>query len=132
MGYATCEKGYRVFDPYTKKLILSRDVVFDETMTWNRKENSEKSVALTYIHNQPKNVIGVNLPKLSEIEGSSSSSSTPFNTEEQESSTHESTKISQPYDHTPMKWRNISDILEQCNLCIVEPEKYEEATQDKA
>lgn len=31
-----------------------------------------------------------------------------------------------------MKWRNISDILAQCNLCIVEPEKYEEAAQDKA
>lgn len=29
-GYATCEKGYRIFDPNSKKLILSRDVVFDE------------------------------------------------------------------------------------------------------
>ncbi|CAL8085699.1 unnamed protein product [Prunus armeniaca] len=90
VGYATCEKGYRVFDPSTKKLILSRDVIFYETKSWNWKETSENSVAVTYIPNQP------------------------------------------PYDHTPLKWRNINDILAQCNLCIVEPEKYEEAAQDKA
>ncbi|CAL8078779.1 unnamed protein product [Prunus armeniaca] len=30
VGYATCEKGYRVFDPATRKLILSRDIVFYE------------------------------------------------------------------------------------------------------
>ena len=28
VGYATYEKGYRVFDPVTKKLILSIDIVF--------------------------------------------------------------------------------------------------------
>ncbi|CAL8152332.1 unnamed protein product [Prunus armeniaca] len=30
VGYATCEKGYRIFDPISKKLTLSRDVTFDE------------------------------------------------------------------------------------------------------
>ena len=33
VGYATYEKGYRVFHPVTKKLILSRDIVFDEETT---------------------------------------------------------------------------------------------------
>ncbi|XP_070675623.1 uncharacterized protein [Malus domestica] len=88
-------KGYRVFDLCTKKLILSRDVVFDETITWNWKENSENSVDVTYIQNQPENVIGVNSHELSEIEGSSPSSSILSHTEEQESSTHEFAKISQ-------------------------------------
>ena len=41
MGYATCEKGYRVFDPLSKKLFLSRDIVFDEEVAWNWEENSE-------------------------------------------------------------------------------------------
>ncbi|CAL8082731.1 unnamed protein product [Prunus armeniaca] len=35
VGYATCEKGYRVYDPITKKLLLSRDVVFDENIAWD-------------------------------------------------------------------------------------------------
>lgn len=35
VGYAKCEKGYKVFDSYTKKLIKSRDVVFYEAMTSN-------------------------------------------------------------------------------------------------
>ncbi|KAI5341772.1 hypothetical protein L3X38_009647 [Prunus dulcis] len=31
VGYGLCEKGYRVYDPRTRKIILSRDVHFDET-----------------------------------------------------------------------------------------------------
>ncbi|KAI5327348.1 hypothetical protein L3X38_026744 [Prunus dulcis] len=123
VGYATCEKGYKIFDPCTKKLMLSRDVVFDETMSWNWKENSENSVAMTYIQNQFENMVGENAHGLSEIEESPSSLCTQSHNAEQERSIHESAKISQPYDHTPVKWRNISDILAQCNLCIVEPEK---------
>ncbi|KAM1470398.1 hypothetical protein ACFX11_041122 [Malus domestica] len=123
VGYATCEKGYRVFDPCTKKLILSRDVVFDETITWNWKKHSENSVAVTHIQNSHE---------LGEIQDSASSSYTSSHTEEQESSTHESVEIPQSYDHTPVKWRNINDIMAQCNLCIVEPEKFEEAAQDQA
>ncbi|XP_008231555.1 PREDICTED: uncharacterized protein LOC103330726 [Prunus mume] len=41
VGYATCEKGYRVFDPLSTKLFLSRDIVFDEEAAWNWEENSE-------------------------------------------------------------------------------------------
>ena len=42
MGYGTSEKGFRVFDPITKKIILSRDVVFDENGRWNWEANSKK------------------------------------------------------------------------------------------
>ncbi|KAM1636747.1 hypothetical protein ACFX2K_014783 [Malus domestica] len=44
VGYATCEKGYRVYDLFTKKLILSRDVVFDENAAWEWKKVSENYV----------------------------------------------------------------------------------------
>ncbi|CAL2239153.1 unnamed protein product [Prunus armeniaca] len=47
VGYATCEKGYRVYDPINKKLLLSRDVVFDENAAWDWKEMSEKQVFVT-------------------------------------------------------------------------------------
>ncbi|KAM2668351.1 hypothetical protein EV2_019953 [Malus domestica] len=49
VGYDTSEKRYRVFDPITKKTILSRDVVFDENGSWNWEANFEKyfSVPIT-------------------------------------------------------------------------------------
>ncbi|KAI5314112.1 hypothetical protein L3X38_043288 [Prunus dulcis] len=38
----------------------------------------------------------------------------------------------QAYDHSPLKWRRLDDVLAQCNLCIIEPENYAEAAQDKS
>ncbi|CAL8990976.1 unnamed protein product, partial [Prunus brigantina] len=132
VGYATCEKGYRVFDPSTKKLVLSRDVVFDENKAWNWKEALGHSVAVTCVPNQSEYGSEVFSHEQIAIEPSPASPCTSSQAEEQENITHESANISQPYDHTPVKWRNISDILAQCNLCIVEPERYEEAAQDRA
>ncbi|KAM1012444.1 hypothetical protein ACFX15_041792 [Malus domestica] len=125
VGYATCEKGYRVFDPCSRKLILSRDVVFDETISWNWKQNSEKSIAITDIQDQYRTVSDFSIQEVTEVENSNQM-------EEQDRDVSETVEITSPYDHTPVKWRNISDILAQCNLCIVEPEKYEEAAQDEA
>ncbi|CAL9003906.1 unnamed protein product [Prunus brigantina] len=34
VGYGLCEKGYRLYDPKTRKIILSRDVYFDEEASW--------------------------------------------------------------------------------------------------
>lgn len=42
MGYGTSEKGYKVFDPITKRIILSRDVVFDENASWDWNASSQK------------------------------------------------------------------------------------------
>ncbi|CAL9018324.1 unnamed protein product [Prunus brigantina] len=50
----------------------------------------------------------------------------------------ESSKISsrvedtQNFDHTPLKWRKLDDVLAQCNLCIMEPEKFDEAVKDES
>ncbi|KAI5317026.1 hypothetical protein L3X38_036733 [Prunus dulcis] len=77
VGYATCEKGYIIFHPISKKLTLSRDVTFDEAGSWNWIENSGRVV-------------------------------TPFPDESQ------------------------NDVLAQCNPCIIEPEKYVEASQDSS
>ncbi|KAB2603157.1 hypothetical protein D8674_004162 [Pyrus ussuriensis x Pyrus communis] len=34
------------------------------------------------------------------------------------------------YDSTPKKWRSLNEVIAQCNVCIVEPENYEEAALD--
>ncbi|KAI5312300.1 hypothetical protein L3X38_041473 [Prunus dulcis] len=39
---------------------------------------------------------------------------------------------SQVLDHTPHKWRSISDIMARCDICIVEPDSFEEADLDES
>ncbi|CAL9020481.1 unnamed protein product [Prunus brigantina] len=41
VGYGLCENGYRLFDPSTRKVILSRDVTFDENATWQWVNTTE-------------------------------------------------------------------------------------------
>jgi hypothetical protein len=38
-GYSETSKAYRLYNPITKKLILSRDVQFMENQFWNDSEN---------------------------------------------------------------------------------------------
>ena len=40
LGYEPGMKGYRVFDPVSGKLVLSRDVIFDEQRRWNWEEKA--------------------------------------------------------------------------------------------
>ncbi|KAI5318859.1 hypothetical protein L3X38_038567 [Prunus dulcis] len=42
VGYGASEKGYRVFDPSSRKIILSRDVLFYENAAW-KWENTDKN-----------------------------------------------------------------------------------------
>ncbi|CAL2230473.1 unnamed protein product [Prunus armeniaca] len=131
VGYATCEKGYRVFDPATRKLILSRDVVFDEGATWNWKEATENSVIMVNEEGQPRN---------SQVEvfetpaGNQNSGFRPIDSVSYEESSKASSRLedTQNFDHTPLKWRKLDDILAQCNLCVMEPEKFEEAVKDES
>ena len=38
MGYSSQSKGYRLYNLKTNKLIISRDVIFDEKAAWNWEE----------------------------------------------------------------------------------------------
>ncbi|KAB2631591.1 retrovirus-related Pol polyprotein from transposon TNT 1-94 [Pyrus ussuriensis x Pyrus communis] len=44
MGYGSCEKGYRIYNLQTEKIILSRSVVFDEYKTWNWESKQDEAV----------------------------------------------------------------------------------------
>jgi hypothetical protein len=35
LGYEPGTKGYRVYDPIKDKLMITRDVIFDEKKAWN-------------------------------------------------------------------------------------------------
>ncbi|KAI5343766.1 hypothetical protein L3X38_011642 [Prunus dulcis] len=38
----------------------------------------------------------------------------------------------QDIDHTPLRYKSLTDIYESCNICIIEPETFEEAVKDAA
>ncbi|KAB2602358.1 hypothetical protein D8674_003363 [Pyrus ussuriensis x Pyrus communis] len=44
MGYGSCEKGYRIYNLQTEKIILSRSVVFDENKSWNWENKQDETV----------------------------------------------------------------------------------------
>ncbi|KAI5323581.1 hypothetical protein L3X38_032653 [Prunus dulcis] len=131
VGYATCEKGYIVFDPITRKLLLSRDVVFDEGATWNWKEVAENQVQVMNYEEQPRNSKATPFEILvgNQNHGFMSGENVSQGESSKISSTVEDT---QNFDHTPLTLRKMDDVLAQCNLCIMEPEKFDEAVKDES
>ncbi|CAL2255248.1 unnamed protein product [Prunus armeniaca] len=118
VGYATCEKGYRIFDPISKKLTLSRDVAFDEEGSWNWTENSGKAVTPLLDENQSEHgfIIGdkdetTALTPQTKIryERSPLSSQSPSQHISSDISSEE--RNTQAYDHSPLKWRRLDDVL---------------------
>ena len=43
VGYNNVTKGYRMYQPQTEKVIVSRDIKFIETDKWNLKDVEKKS-----------------------------------------------------------------------------------------
>ena len=51
VGYELGSKAYRCFDPVNSKVVISRDVVFEEDEKWNWSMNGENSHSLTFLPN---------------------------------------------------------------------------------
>ena len=99
MRYSSVTKGYRIYQPLSKKLIVSRDVNFDETTTWNwdeeGKDESEKEIEV-------------------------------FN---DEPGTVEEEFVEENLDDHPVRgFRPLTDVYQRCNIVIFEPANYKEAT----
>lgn len=131
IGYATCEKWYKVYDPMTRKLLLSRDIVFDENVAWNWKEMTEKQVSVINYEEQFKSS-KVASRKTPLEEQDQTQPSRVSNSYEKPSDRSITMRDAQAFDHTALKWRKLNDVLPQCNLCIVELERFDEATKDES
>jgi cell pole-organizing protein PopZ len=133
VGYGSCEKGYRVYDLKSEKVVLSRSVIFSEDRSWNWERN---------LMNQ--NHLSLNLEG-DEVEGENSEEHTataqPDNVEHchpnstagelAENISSDNSQQSTP-SSTPVKLKTLEDIYAMCHMCIIEPKNYQEAFRDKA
>lgn len=56
LGYADGVKGYRLWDPTSRKVIVSRDVIFAENELQREQENDSTSKDITTFHIDGKSV----------------------------------------------------------------------------
>ncbi|CAL8090833.1 unnamed protein product [Prunus armeniaca] len=128
LGYRSCEKGYRLYSLETGKIIVSRDVVFNENASWDWDTQKERSVMIP-IAEPTSSKQGQEGSRInSEVQGEEGET---FDTSV-ESSDQERMPSSQDFDHTPRKYKSITEIYEKCNMCIIEPESFEEAAKDES
>ncbi|KAI5353004.1 hypothetical protein L3X38_005896 [Prunus dulcis] len=125
---AVCEKGYRLYNITTEKVIISRDVVFNEEASWdwNAQQECSVSVPLTEIVSEKEE--GSNDTVVKQAEHSVENELLLEDNEER-SVVDTGT---QDIDHTPLKYKSLTEIYERCNICIIELETFEEAVKDAA
>ena len=49
LWYSSVTKGYRAYNPLTRKVIISKNVKFNEQSAWNWKKSIEESVEIITI-----------------------------------------------------------------------------------
>lgn len=104
VGYSSSSKAYKVYQPQTGKIIVSRNVFFNEDEKWNWEQTKSPSF-------------------------SKQKSSTPFQTMEEHASEQWQEELQ---DDPPIRGtRLLSNIYQSCNMAICEPAGYEQAIKDK-
>ena len=54
IGYSLEQKGYKCYNPSTRKVLVSRDVVFDESASWYAPETT--TIIFRSTRNQPDKI----------------------------------------------------------------------------
>ncbi|CAL8083743.1 unnamed protein product [Prunus armeniaca] len=127
LGYASCEKGYRLYNLVTGKVIISRDVVFNEDASWDWNAQQECSVSVPLTEMVSEKEEEINDTTVMQAESSVANDVLLEDSEEEFAGIHTG---AQDIDHTPLKYKSLTEIYERCSICIIEPETFEEAIKD--
>ncbi|KAL0441042.1 UNVERIFIED_CONTAM: Retrovirus-related Pol polyprotein from transposon RE2 [Sesamum radiatum] len=123
LGYSTQSKGYRIYNLKTKKLIISRDVEFDEDAMWNWDEEKVERQSVMIPKETPPQQQQEEGTDQAEMERRSQQApGSPRRTPPSEEIEEET---------SPRRTKLLSDIYETCNFIMLEPENFETAVKHK-
>ncbi|KAA8532830.1 hypothetical protein F0562_033053 [Nyssa sinensis] len=110
--YSTQSKAYRLYNPLSGKILIRRDVVFDENASWDWRGSGEK------MQQQVPMSIGIS-PNASQeptpTSSSGSSMASPSSSASTSPSRDSSSTLEESSDETPpRKFRSLRDIYESC------------------
>ncbi|TYK22149.1 Retrovirus-related Pol polyprotein from transposon TNT 1-94 [Cucumis melo var. makuwa] len=126
VGYDASSKGYKLYNPVTKKTIVSRDVVFDEEASWNWNDEPEdyKFLCFPDEHDEPSDIAS---PPTSPITPQQSTSSSSASSSEGPRGMRSLQDI---YDETEELSQSFNNLTLFCLFADSEPLNFEEASQN--
>lgn len=133
VGYSTQSKAYKLYNPVSGKVIISRNVKFNEEASWEDAKDSAQSPNSLLTNEEEETAHEMPQPNNNEvhtppISPTRSASSTPSS--ERSSSSDQSSSSS---DTPPRKMKSLSEVYESCSfaLYVSEPTCYEEAVENE-
>ncbi|KAL0340069.1 UNVERIFIED_CONTAM: Retrovirus-related Pol polyprotein from transposon TNT 1-94 [Sesamum radiatum] len=117
LGYSTQSKGYRIYNLKTKKLIISRDVEFDEDAMWNWDEEKVERQSV---------MIPKEIPPQQQQEEGTDQAEMERRSQQAPGSPRRPPPSEEIEEETPpRRTKLLSDIYETCNFIMLEPENFE-------
>ncbi|CAH9099164.1 unnamed protein product [Cuscuta epithymum] len=131
IGYSTQSKAYRLYNPLTKRIVISRNVIFDEDAAWSWESNTEQDAPrIVSLDDQssPQSEPATPVTSSPPTTPPNSPNNTNASSEVGNSSSSSSESSSSSSDQ-PRKVRSLVDIYESCDFAFIvtEPTEYHEA-----
>ncbi|KAK4406351.1 Retrovirus-related Pol polyprotein from transposon TNT 1-94 [Sesamum angolense] len=121
LGYSTQSKGYGIYNLKTKKLIISRDVEFDEDAMWNWDEEKVERQSL---------MIPKEIPPQQQQEEGTDQAEMERRSQQAPGSPRRPPSSEEIEEETPpRRTKLLSDIYKTCNFIMLEPENFETAVK---
>lgn len=138
IGYSDESKGYRVYQPEYKKLVISRDVIFDEGAQWTWMENESQPREGDFLPPSPREDEGPNHPATQSSSSPSSPRSPTTSSRSVSPTSGSSSQSSTPVVRRSQRDRRPPSYLEdfQCDQAIMalfasEPQSFQEASREE-
>lgn len=129
VGYCTHSKAYRLYNPLNGKVVVSRNVVFDEEASWDWNNNGDAAETCIPTPLEAEIEINNGVPA---ITSNSSELSTPATSPQRQSSSPPTQPIteSSSEESPPRKFRSLREIYANTQaLFVAEPTSFEEASE---